>query len=68
MKNLILIDEYIPLGDTRYAFRISKYIILMKNNTVIVNNVNMHYGICSHYLLLYYVSCSRIMLAALALC
>ena len=23
-------DEYTPLGDTRYVFRISKYIILMK--------------------------------------
>ena len=31
MKNFILMDEYIiPLGDTRFAFRISKYIILMK--------------------------------------
>ena len=30
MKNKILMDEYIPLGDTRYVFRISKYIRLMK--------------------------------------
>ena len=29
-KNSILMDEYIPLGDTRYVFRISEYIILMK--------------------------------------
>ena len=27
---LILMDQYIPLGDTRYVFRISKYIFLMK--------------------------------------
>ena len=28
MKNLISIDEYIPLRDTRYVFRISKFVIL----------------------------------------
>ena len=27
-------DEYTPLGDTRDAFRISKYIILMKKQTI----------------------------------
>ena len=26
MKNLILMDEYIPIGDTRFVLRMSKYI------------------------------------------
>ena len=30
----ILIDEYKPLGDTRYVFRISKYIELMKKKAI----------------------------------
>ena len=29
-KILILMDEYIPLGNTRYIFIISKFIILME--------------------------------------
>ena len=28
MKILILMDKIIPLGDTRYVFRISKFVIL----------------------------------------
>ena len=26
MKNLFLMDQYVPLGDTHYVFRISKYV------------------------------------------
>ena len=47
MKNLILIDEYIPLGDTRYVFRILKFIVLIEkhNNNFIITF--SHYGIYS---------------------
>ena len=30
-------DEYIPLGDTRYVLRISKFVILKHNNNLIIN-------------------------------
>ena len=30
-------DEYIPSGDTRYVFRISKFVILTYKNTIIIS-------------------------------
>ena len=38
-------NEYILLGDTRYVFRISKYIILMKKKGFL--NAISHYGSCT---------------------
>ena len=34
MKNFILMGDYIPLGDTRYVFKISEYIILMEKFSI----------------------------------